>query len=67
MFKDINLQNLAWIIVKPRPGLLYASLLISQSGARMQSRRITVGDLFGQRQEALVLAQASRFVPANRC
>ena len=33
MFKDINLQDLAWIIVKSRPGLLYASLLMSQPSA----------------------------------
>jgi hypothetical protein len=33
MFKDFNLQDLAWIIVKSRPGLLYASLSISQPSA----------------------------------
>jgi hypothetical protein len=30
IFRDTELQGLPWIIVKSRPGLLYASLLISQ-------------------------------------
>ena len=38
---DINLQDLAWIIVKSRPGLLYAILLISQPSA---SHAITTGN-----------------------
>jgi hypothetical protein len=59
MFKDINLQDLAWIIVKSRLGLLYTSRLISQPST---SHAIATSDGWAI---FLVSGEKLEFVPAK--